>query len=86
MQKNKVRSAIRHDAVRAFDILEGGGIAILPMAFGFGGGEANVPLARAIIGVDDGIALSVPSMMGIILMSGIVVEYSIILVDFAKTL
>ncbi|HDZ26862.1 MAG TPA: efflux RND transporter permease subunit, partial [Candidatus Aminicenantes bacterium] len=25
-------------------------LAILPMAFGFGGGEANVPLARAIIG------------------------------------
>jgi HAE1 family hydrophobic/amphiphilic exporter-1 len=24
--------------------------AILPMAFGLGGGEANIPLARAIIG------------------------------------
>ncbi|MCP4813675.1 MAG: efflux RND transporter permease subunit, partial [Planctomycetaceae bacterium] len=25
-------------------------LALLPMAIGFGGGEANVPLARAIIG------------------------------------
>ena len=42
MQMNEVRSAIRHDAVRAFDILERGGIAILPMDVGYSliGGSA----------------------------------------------
>ena len=47
----------------------------------------TVPLGLigvALILFGTGTALSVPSMMGIILMAGIVVEYSIILVDFAN--